>query len=465
MATAQQLALSRVIGRFRTPEPPPVEPLEFDATLERRGRLRLRTLVLLRWLAVAGQTAALLIVYFGFGFDAPLGWCLAVIAVSAWLNVVLSFLSPGQRLAKDWEAAGQLAFDVVQLSVLLGLTGGLENPFALLLIAPVTVAAATLPTRQGLAVGAVAIAAASILGTVSLDLPWLPGQTLDLPRLYEIGVWAAILVGIAFTAGYAWQAAAESSRMELALAATQRVLAREQRLSALGGLAAAAAHELGTPLATIQVVAKELLRSSPPDDPVADDARLLLQQAERCRDILRSLSARPDTGDVVHARLGLAQLLDEVTEPYREMGPKIVDRVEGPPGEFIPDVRRLQEVIHALASFVENAADFAASEVRVTGRFDADTISVEVADDGPGFASDILAKLGEPYVTSRPHGEGSRSHHQGMGLGFFIAKTLLERTGAKVTFGNERPGGAVIQVEWPREALEAPEEGLRRGGV
>ena len=161
---------------------------------------------------------------------------------------------------------------------------------------------------------------------------------------------------------------------------------------------------------------------------------------------------------MVYARLGLAQLLEEVSEHYRSIGPRILTRVEGPQGEFLPDVRRLPEVLHALSSFVENAADFAIDEVKVIGRFDDRTISVEVHDDGGGFAPEILAKLGEPYVTSRPGGEGSRSHHQGMGLGFFIAKTLLERSGASVTFGNERAGGAVIVSTWPRQRIEAPDQ-------
>ncbi len=432
---------------------------DWEAGVERRGRLRLRTLVLLRWLAVAGQTIAVLIVALGLRFTIPLGWCLAVIAASAWLNVLLSFALPGRHLARDWEAAAQLAFDVMQLGFLLALTGGLENPFCLLLIAPATVAAATLPTRQAVAVSFLAVAVGATLHWVHLPLPWFAGQAVSLPPLYELGLCAALAVGILFTAGYAWQAAAEASRMELALNATQVVLAREQRLSALGGLAAAAAHELGTPLATIQVVAKELLRNSPPEDPVAEDARLLLQQAERCRDILKSLSQRPDTGDMVHARLGLAQLLEEVAEPYRAIGPRIVTSVEGPQGDFVPDVKRFPEAIHALSSFVENAADFAIDEVRVIGRFDSEMICVEVRDDGPGFAPDMLVKLGEPYVTSRPSGEGSRSHHQGMGLGFFIAKTLLERSGATVAFGNDRQGGAVIQTRWPRARIEAPDQG------
>ena len=434
-------------------------PPAFDwdaATVGRRGRLRLRTLVWLRWIALAGQVTAVIATNVILHFPLPLIPVLGVIAAGVALNIALMLMAPGRNLAQDWEAAAQLGFDVVQLAALVALTGGINNPFCLLLIAPASVAAGALPTKQAVTIAALAVFAATLLSVLYLPLPWLPGISWRTHWLYHTGLWAATVTGIVYTSAYAWQAAAESGRMELALAATQAVLSREQRLSALGGLAAAAAHELGTPLATIQVVARELLRSSPPDDPVAEDARLLLQQAERCRDILRSLSQHPeDSDDLVYARLGLAQLLEEVAEPYRAIGPSIRTRVEGPPGEFLPDVRRLPEAIHALSSFVENAADFAIDDVEVIGRFDDDTISVEVRDDGAGFAPEVLAKLGEPYVTSRPGGEGSRSHHEGMGLGFFIAKTLLERSGARVTFGNDRAGGAVIVSTWPRQRIES----------
>ncbi|HEY0052042.1 MAG TPA: ActS/PrrB/RegB family redox-sensitive histidine kinase [Caulobacteraceae bacterium] len=421
----------------------------------RRGRLGLRTLMFLRWLALAGQTAAVLYVSFVLDFDTPLALCLGVIAAGAWMNVVLLLRRGESRLSRDWDTALQLAFDVVQLSVLLAFLGGLDNPFTLLLIAPVTIAAETLPRRQALTVGLLALLATLALYLWSLPLPWFGGP-LQLPSEYRIVTWAATVVGVVFTGVYAWQAASEAGRMELALAATQTVLAREQRLAALGGLAAAAAHELGTPLATIQVVAKELLNASPPDDPVAEDARLLLQQAERCRAILKRLSEKPESGDAVHARLGLTQLLEEVADPYRNAGPRIETSVKGPPGEFVPDVRRLPEVVHALSAFVENASDFALYEVQVCCRFDAERITVEVRDDGPGFSPEILSRLGEPYVTSRPEGQGSRTDHQGMGLGFFIAKTLLERTGGRVVYGNVRDeDGALVSVSWPRAALEA----------
>ncbi|MBX7248494.1 MAG: ActS/PrrB/RegB family redox-sensitive histidine kinase [Caulobacteraceae bacterium] len=443
--------------RSQVAAPPPPRALEWDAPLSRRGKMRLRTLLALRWVAVAGQAAMLAMVGLVLHLPAPWIPCLLVISASVAFNVAIIFLARGRNLARDSEAAWQLAFDVVQLAVLLGFVGGLANPFAILLMAPPSVAAGALSTRRMLVIASLSAAAVLILYFWSLPLPWV-GQLPILPETYRMAVAAALIMGILFTAGFAWHAAGEGARMELALAATEAVLAREQRLSALGGLAAAAAHELGTPLATIQVVAKELLRSSPADDPVAEDARLLLQQAQRCREILKNLSERTEDGDAVYARLGLAQLLNEVVEPYRRIGPTFVTAVEGPPGDFVPDVRRLPEMVHALAAFAENAADFALDEVRVTARFDDHAITIETRDDGPGFAPEILAKLGEPYVTSRPSGEDSPSHHQGMGLGFFIAKTLLERAGARVSFTNdEEYGGAVVTVAWPRRIIEAPD--------
>ena len=400
--------------------------LEWDAPLERRGRLRLQTLLLLRWIALAGQLT--IVLFEGVVLNVPMPWllCLPVIVAGAVFNLAIGFASRGRNLAGDSEAAAQLSFDVVQYGALLFALGGLNNPFTVLLIAPPAVAAATLSTRRMLIVAALAVLAALLLWVSPTPLPWSGGEPAPfLPDSYKAGRAIALILGIVFTTGYAWHAAAEAARMELALAVTEAVLAREQRLSALGGLAAAAAHELGTPLATIQVVAKELLRSSPPDDPVAEDARLLLQQAQRCRDILKNLSERSEDGDAVYARLGLAQLLNEIVEPYRKIGPRFATAVEGPAGDFVPDVRRLPEMVHAFAAFAENAADFALDEVRVTARFDDKSITIETRDDGPGFAPEIIAKLGEPYITTRPAGEDSPSHHQGMGLGVFIAKTLL----------------------------------------
>ncbi len=409
--------------------------------------------MVLRWLAVAGQTTVLLFVHFGLDYRTPLFWCLLTIGVSAWLNVAISLTRPMQALVSDSEVLLQTGFDILQATALVALTGGMNNPFVLLLVAPVAVGAAALPLRPALCLLALGIGCATFLKYVHLPLPWVQ-RGLDLPYVYEVGMWAATVLGMAFTAGYAWLASRESARMELALATTQHVLAREQRLSALGALAAAAAHELGTPLATIQVVAKEMTRSTPPDSSLQEDARLLVSQAERCRDILKRLAqepAEPDTGELA---VPLAQLLEEIADLHRGSGPDVVSSVRAADGLPAPLVLRTPELLHALTALVENAVDFAATHVILLGLSDANSVTIEVADDGPGFAPHVLAKLGEPYVTTRPNAEGSRTAHSGMGLGFFISKTLLERTGATVTFRNGRRGGAVICICWKRAEIE-----------
>ncbi len=419
------------------------------------GRLRMRTLVTLRWMIIAGELLIFALVGLVLGFDAPYILCFTVIGASAWVNLLTGVASPGQRLIGGWEAVAQLGFDIGQISLLLFLTGGTANPFILMLLAPVTLGAATLAPRWVNLLGGMAIASSLVLAFVHAPLPSLNGAFTELPTAFMIGCAIANIAGVVVIAGTVRQAAEESSRMALALDVTQAVLAREQRLSALGALAAAAAHELGTPLATISIVSKELAREAPTPS-VKEDAELLIAQAERCGEILRRLTDAPAAAsDEVHERMSLLQLVHEVIEPHAEVkGVRVEAIVTGAPGVAAPDIWRMPEVLHAMTSFVENAVDFAASEVLVTVRFDADTISVQVRDDGPGFAPEVLAKLGEPYVTSRPGVAGGRTGHVGMGLGFFIAKTLLERTGATVTFQNGRPRGAVVAARWPRARIE-----------
>ena len=428
----------------------------WDSADIRRGHLRVRTLVRLRWVVIAGQAFLLALMAFGLGFDAPYIYCALVVAIGAIINVVTGLAAQPQRVLGDREAVLQLSLDIVQMSALLALVGGTANPFALILIAPPTLAAATLPLRPVWVLGVMASVASMLLAIVNLPYPgWTSDGTVSLQFRLVAGV--ANVAGIALIASYVRQSVEEAARMALALDVTQKVLAREQRLSALGALAAAAAHELGTPLATISIVSKEMAREAV-NPQVKEDAELLMSQADRCREILQRLAATPDKAtDAVHERLSLRQLVQEVIEPHANASKEV--RVEaivtGAKDVKTPDIRRLPEITHAFTTFVENAVDFARSEILVSARFDADSISIEVRDDGPGFAPEILAKLGEPYVTSRPGAEGSRTGHIGMGLGFFISKTLLERTGAVVTFHNARPRGAVVAARWPRSLVEA----------
>lgn len=432
------------------------------------SRLRIRTIVRLRWIAVLGQSATVAGVYWGLGFDLPIGLCLLVIALSAWLNVFLRLRYPARERMQNTHAAAMLAYDILQLAVLLYLTGGLQNPFAFLIIAPVTVSAATQPPRSTIALGVLAVLCVSALTVFQQPLPWFPGERVELPFVYIAGVWTALVSGAIFFALYSWRIAKEAGQMSDALAATEMALLREQKMSALDGLAAAAAHELGTPLGTITVVAKELLRETDKASPLREDVELLRNEAERCREILSRLTRSSGEAETVFSQAPLKQMLEEVVLPSRALGVEIqveASPAEGGETEPEPVMARNPGVIYGLGNLVENAVDFARERVVIEARWDADTISVTITDDGSGFSAQVMERLGEPYVTSRPvigKDQALSDQSAGLGLGFFIAKTLLERSGAQLDFANRRPpeSGAVVRVVWPRSAIEAEPEGL-----
>ncbi|MEZ5841382.1 MAG: ActS/PrrB/RegB family redox-sensitive histidine kinase [Hyphomicrobiales bacterium] len=422
-------------------------------------RLRLETLVRLRWLAVAGQ--ALAVLFTAAVLDAPfsVGLCFAVVALSAWLNIYLKMrFSSTHRLENRWGAL-LLAYDIVQLGALLYLTGGLGNPFALLLLAPVLVSATILPPKRTIILGLLVLAIATALVVWHEPLPWNENDPLKLPFLYIAGVWVALACGTVFMGVYAWRVAEEARQLADALTATELVLSREQNLSALDGLAAATAHELGTPLATITLVAKEMQRDLPEDSPYAEDVALIRTQAERCRDILQKLASLGSESDQEFARLRISHLLDEVVEPHRNFGVEIAISVSGD-RSLEPVGQRNPGVIHGLGNIVENAVDFASSAVDIEVIWDTAACTVTVMDDGPGFAQDVIDRIGDPFVTTRGPGVAQPDRNLesgGLGLGFFIAKTLLERSGAQLEFSNRPPGahGAIIQITWPRSAIEA----------
>ena len=443
----------------------PVRTFSITPTSAARGRVRLRTLSNLRWLAVGGQSAALIIVYFGFGYRLPLVACAAIIAASAILNIALALRYPASHRLANRDATVYLAFDVLQLAALLFLTGGIVNPFALMFLAPVVIAAATLNLGNTLILGGLVFALVSLISVFHEPLPWPGEEDLSLPMLYQAGIWASLVIGIGFTSIYAWRIASEGARMSAGLAATQLALSREHRLASLGALATAAAHELGTPLGTIAVVARELERTLPSNSSEAEDARLLREQAERCRAILARLSNPEEALLGETARLPVGAFLEDVVDPYRgeDLEISIVLSPDGP-GDPPPHVWRAPELLHGLGNIIENAAEFAKSRVLVHARWNASQLRIAVEDDGPGFAPEIFERIGEPYITSRPGhfalGEtemgpsGVLDKHEGMGLGFFIAKTLIEQTGGIVSVVNPDSGGARVSMVWPRNTID-----------
>ncbi len=430
------------------------------ATRTTYGLLRLRTLVRLRWLAVIGQSAAVFVVEFLLGYHLPLSFCLALIALSAWVNVFLAVRWRGSQRVSGRAAALLLGYDLLQLAGLLYLTGGLENPFAILFLVPVTVSATSLPMVWTVSLGLLALACSSALAFFHRPLPWAGTEAFILPHLYLGGLWAAIVCATVFSAIYARRIAEEARMMSSALQATELVLAREQRLSALDGLAAAAAHELGTPLATIALVAKELKRELPKNFTHAEDIDLLISQAARCREILTRLAVPEQLSDEIYQRVGLEAMLEDMVAPLRGSDVEIVVDAKPMDGKSSsPTFRRNPAITYGLGNLLENAIDFAASRVEVKARWSQMLVSVTVTDDGPGFDQTIFDRLGDPFVTTRP-GYGSATpqedgEHEGMGLGLFIAKTLLERSGASVILANgNKAKGASVTITWQRSTVD-----------
>ena len=446
MNTAQ---MPKMPGRVKPPTDAGLAATPLRNHVNTSGQLRRNTLVLLRWGAIFGQSAALLIVSQVLGFNFPIVPCIIIVGLSVFVNAIVTVSFELDRHVGDREAGLQLGFDLLQLSALLWLTGGMANPFALMFLAPVVTSATTLNKNVIFSLGFLATGLSFALIFNSQPLPWDPAGSFVLPEIFRTGVWIAIITGSAFTSLYAWRATKESRTMSDALAATEAVLAHEQKLSALGSMAAAAAHELGTPLATIQVVAKEMMREVDPKTPLGEDAALLLSQAQRCREILTQLSQRGDEGDAIHDALSMEDLLEEAAEPYISFGKDISLDVLGDGEE--PVLKRQAELLYGLKNFIENAVDFAQSAVWLTGRWDDGHIILTIEDDGPGFDPAILGSLGQPYVSRRQHPKQVDELAGGLGLGVFIATTLIERTGGKVKFDRSLKGGARIELMWSRK--------------
>lgn len=449
---------------------PGIQPREAGANEAGANMVRLRTLILLRWMAIAGQVAAILVASQAYALQLPLGLCALAVGASVLLNLLMVMIFPENRRLSEAEAFLTLLFDLGQLAILLFLTGGLTNPFAILVLAPVTISASVLRLRSTLVLGALAILVVSAAVFWYLPLRFVDGTTLIIPRLFAFGFWLSIVIGILFLGLYSRRVATEMRHMSEALLATQMALAREQKLTDLAGVVAAAAHELGTPLATIKLVSAELIDELAAHPELQEDARLIRAQADRCRDILRDMG-RAGKDDLHLRQAPLSAVLREAAEPHLARGKRVefafASVQDGE--EAQPSVLRRPEVIHGLRNLVQNAVDFARSTVWIEGEWTARRIIVRITDDGEGFPPNVIGRIGDPFVRARrPEPEVERRPgYEGMGLGLFIAKTLLERSGAELSFANatdpflapqDRPArsGAVVEAVWELADLAPP---------
>ena len=445
-------------------------------TRERGNWIRLRTLVLLRWWAIIGQASALVIADQVYRLDLEMGLCFLVIGVSVASNLVAAFVFAENKRLSEQDTFLVVLFDMLQLGLLLYLTGGMHNPFTILIVGPVTVSASALSGRSTAFLGMMAIVIVTLLMQFYLPLRTEHGSVLQVPDVFRFGSWVAIVIAVLFLGVYSRWIVQEMSAMSDALQATQMALAREQKLTDLGGVVAAAAHELGTPLATIKLTSAELAEELDDHPDLRDDALLIRAQADRCRDILRSMG-RAGKDDLHLRRTPLTALVEEAAEPHVDRGKRIhFDHAAG--GADIltqPTVMRRPEVIHGLRNLIQNAVDFARAKVWVETRWDDHTITLRIMDDGRGYPPDMLGRIGDPFIRRRaPTGDPRRPDYEGMGLGLFIAKTLLERAGAELTFANGADSfrqearlasrtGALVEVTLPRSAIEATPEQPRTG--
>lgn len=414
-------------------------------------RTSLATVVLIRWLAIAGQTTTVLIVELTIG-GLDLLPVLGAIGASVLLNTAVSLDNSGFRRLDHRGAAWHIAFDVIQLGALLALTGGPQNPFRIFILGPVALAAATLSGRQAALIAGLSV---SLMTSVTLwhrPLPW--SEAVVFPPFYTFGTWVALCVGIVSISFFTWQMATERRRMDAAYEASRTALLEEQRVAAVGGLAAMVAHELNTPLGTVCLLAREVACQMPEDSPFFEDLQMLTQQAERCRDILARLSRRREYDALVDEEtVAFSTLVEMAAAPHRlpqvEVAFAVLPPAEGA-ARTEPWTVRSPEILHGLGNLMQNAIQFARARVDVAVQWDDSLISVRIGDDGPGFAERLLEDLGEPYLSTRDQ-DGTH-----LGLGIFIATTLLRRTGGQVAFANRPTGGGEVTITWRRADLVPP---------
>lgn len=436
---------------------------------ERSHWIRLRTLILLRWVAVVGQATAIGVAQSQYDLQLSVLPCYFAIGISALANLVALIVFPENKRLSEFQNFLMVLFDLLQLCFLLYMTGGLNNPFALLILGPVTISASVMGLRSTLIIGTSAILLTTLLVPFHIPLETAEGEILRMPTLFVFGHWCALVIAILFIGAYSYRISAEIRSMSDALAATQFALSREQKLTDLGGVVAAAAHELGTPLATIKLTSSELIEELEDFPELQDDARLIREQADRCRDILRGMG-RAGKDDLHLRQAPLSALVHEAAEPHFDRGKDIRFSEHPAEGDLLnqPSVLRKPEIIHGLRNLVQNAVDFAHSKVWIELHWSADLITLRICDDGDGFPGHLLGRLGDPFMRRRaPQSEpGRRPGYEGMGLGLFIAKTLLERTGARLEFANARDvrhsqslgadqTGALVVVTWPRRKIDA----------
>ena len=425
--------------------------MDFSTLFRTKENLNLdkSTLTILRYIAIIGQFIAINIVYFYLSLPFPIELSYLIIFIGLLTNIYLQFGVKINQL-KDLYAAIFLIYDLIQLSFLLYLTGGIFNPFSFLLIIPAIVSSTFLSMGTTIILGFVTSLLLLVISFFYLPLPGEAMNLLHFPYFYKIGIIISILIGLMFLSYFGIRFAGETKKRSEALNKLQEVIAKEYELESLGGQAAAAAHSLGTPLATIAVVAKELKKEIGDDKDISKDIDLLLSQTKRCSEILKKISKKQIEEDIFLSSIKLEDLLEEIIDSFKETSSKKIDLILDDDNNKI-NIERTPEIIYGLRNFIGNAVKFSKSKVKINLKSDPNEIEIKINDDGPGIPDDIIKKIGEPYIKSKSIELSSNS---GLGLGTFLGKTLLERQGANLSFRrNNDLGGALVIIRWDPKKL------------
>ena len=424
--------------------------MDFSTLFRTKENLNLdkSTLTILRYIAIIGQLIAINIVFFYLKLEFPIKATLSVVFVGLLTNLFLQFKVKANQL-KDTYASLFLLYDLFQLAALLYLTGGIFNPFSILLIIPAIVSSTFLSMGTTIILGFITSVILFILTHYYLPLPGLLSENFNVPSFYKFGILISILIGMIFLSYFGIRFAGETKKRSEALNKLQEVIAKEYELESLGGQAAAAAHSLGTPLATIAVVAKELKKLGDNKD-ISKDIELLISQTKRCSEILKKISKKQIKEDIFISSIKLEDLIEEIIVSFKETSSKKIELVSDEDNNKI-NIERTPEIIYGLRNFIGNAVKFSKSKVKINLKSDLRKIEIKINDDGPGIPDDIIKKIGEPYIKSKSVELNSNS---GLGLGTFLGKTLLERQGANLSFRrNNDLGGALVIISWDPKKL------------
>ena len=420
--------------------------MDFKTLFRTKENLNLdkNTLTILRYIAIFGQFFAINLVYFYLALPFPIELSYVIIFVGLCTNFYLQFGIKINQL-KDLYASFFLVYDLIQLSILLYLTGGIFNPFSFLLIIPAIVSSTFLSMGTTIILGFITSILLLIISFFYLPLPGEDMDLLHFPDFYKTGILISILIGLIFLSYFGIRFAGETKKRSEALNKLQEVISKEYELESLGGQAAAAAHSLGTPLATISVVAKEIKKEIGNDNEISKDIDLLISQTKRCSEILKQISKKQIEEDIFLSSIQFEDLLEEIVNSFKETSSKEINLIVDQDKNKI-EIQRTPEIIYGLRNFIGNAVKFSKSKVKINLKSDKELIEIKINDDGPGIPEDVINKIGEPYIKSKSK---EISPNSGLGLGTFLGKTLLERQSAKLLFRRKGElGGAFVIIRW-----------------